>query len=78
MNAPMLKLFLMIFALLVFSGCTRTVTVYKPVEVLVPVDVPCAVPAPVCDSSKTTDTELITEARLCIRRYREAFNACTE
>lgn len=74
MIAQTLKVFLMIFAALVFSGCTRTV--YKPVEVLVPVSTPCAVPEPRCDHNQATDTELLNEMRLCIWRYREAFRAC--
>jgi hypothetical protein len=77
MNAKRCALFLTTYAALAFNaGCT-TRTVYVPQEVLVPAPVACDVPEPVCDSSKVTDTELLTEARLCIKRTREALHYCT-
>lgn len=70
MSAKTLKPFLMIFAVVVFSGCTT----YE--QVLVPVPIPCEVKEPVCDHTKETDTELMTEARLCINRLQEALRVC--
>jgi hypothetical protein len=65
----------MILGLLVFSGCAKQIA-YVPQEVLVPVPVSCEIPPPKCDHKKVTDTELITEARLCIRRYKAALDHC--
>ena len=73
MTAQTLKIFSAIFALVVFSGCAlkpATQTVYVPVYKA------CAVSMPECDNTKVTDTELLTEARLCIRRLKDALNAC--
>lgn len=74
MSARILKTLLAIFALMVSSACTKTI--YKPMDVLVPTPVACTIPAPKCDHKKETDTEVITEARLCIKRYKEALSAC--
>lgn len=74
MNARILKTLSMIFALMVSSACSKTV--YEPVEVIVPTPVACTVPEPYCDHTKATDTEVVTEARLCINRFREALTAC--
>lgn len=70
-----LSAFLMISGLMVFSGCSSVV--YEPVEVLVPIATPCAIEAPQCDYTKVTDTALITEMRLCVRRYKAALHYCT-
>lgn len=74
MNVLILKTLLTTFALLVFSGCTKTI--YEPFEVLVAAPVACTVPEPYCNHNKPTDTEVLTEARLCIKRLREALSAC--
>ena len=76
MTAKTLKQFLTIFAIAAFSaGCAPKI-IYETKEVKIPVAVPCKVKHPVCDNNKGTDTELITEGRLCIRRYRDALSAC--
>lgn len=71
----MFALSLTIFALLASNGCAKQ-TVYVPQEVLIPVSAPCDVEVPKCDHTKATDTELITEARLCISRYKAALEHC--
>lgn len=73
MTAKTLKIFSAIFAAMVFSGCTA-----KPVTqpVYIPAYKSCQVDMPECDNTKVTDTELLTEARLCIRRLKDALNAC--
>lgn len=76
MSVQILKKFLMIFVLAAFSaGCAPKV-IYEVKEVKIPVPVSCKVEHPVCDNTKSTDTELITEGRLCIRRYKDALSAC--
>ncbi len=78
MNAKTLLRSLTIFAVLVFSaGCSEKI-VYVPQEVLVPVHTGCKIEHPVCDHDLDTHTEIVTEARLCIRRYRLALDYCRE
>lgn len=78
MNAKILCLFLMIFVVMVFSGCTQKELVYvdRPVQVNIPTK--CVIQIPVCDSNKLTYTGEINEMRLCINRLREAMNQCNE
>lgn len=71
----MFALSLTIFALLASNGCAKQ-TVYVPQEVLIPVSTPCDVEVPQCDHKKATDTGLITEARLCIKRFKVALDYC--
>lgn len=68
-------MFLTTFAVLASNGCSKQ-KVYVPQEVLIPVPVSCDIPHPKCDHTKATDTELITEARLCISRYKAALEHC--
>ncbi len=76
MNAKTFLTFLTISALTAFNaGCTEKI-VYVPKEVLVPVAVGCKAAEPVCDGSMATYTEIVTEARLCVRRYRAALDYC--
>jgi hypothetical protein len=76
MIAKILKYFLMISALLAFSGCVEKRIEYRdvPLEVLVPVK--CVTPATVCDSNQSSYTELVVELRLCIARLRKAEEVC--
>lgn len=74
MIAQTLKALLMTFAFLVFSGCAKTI--YVPQNVMVATPVACTVEEPACDNTKKTDTEIVTEARLCIRRLKDALKAC--
>lgn len=74
MNAQTLKALLMIFAFTASSACTKII--YEPQEVFIPTPIACTIDEPHCDSTKETDTEIITEARLCIRRLKEALSAC--
>lgn len=69
MNVKILKSLLMIFVMLVISGCTQKVYVDRPVEVKVPVKV--ELPKVECYSGKKTYTEEIKEMRLCIERYKQ-------
>ena len=52
------------------------VTVNKPLYVNVPVK--CSIPEPTCDNTIKTDTALISEMRLCINRYKEAWLECNK
>lgn len=74
MNVMILKNCLMIFVLLVISGCSEKVYVDRPVEVKVPVK--CVVPEVICSAGKPTYTEEIQEMRLCIERYKQASAVC--
>lgn len=74
MNVKILKSCLMIFVLLVISGCSEKVYVDRPVEVKVPVK--CVVPDVVCKAGQSTYTEEIREMRLCIELYKQASAVC--
>lgn len=76
MNVAMLKMLLMLFVLLLFSGCSTKEVVYvdRPVEVKVPVK--CIVPETHCNFDKGTDTEVITSLRTCIEDLKKASEVC--
>lgn len=75
MSVKILKRFLMIFATLAISGCTKEVQyIDRPYEVKVPVK--CIVPETKCYPNQPTYTEEIKEMRLCIERYKEAAEVC--
>ncbi len=79
MSAKILKTCLILFALMVFSGCTCSPVevvkyVDRPYEVKVPVA--CVVPDVTCDANQTTYTGIVKEMRLCIERYKEATEVC--
>jgi len=76
MSVKTLKNCLMIFVLLVISGCSEKVYVDTPVEVKVPVK--CEVPKVVCTAGQATYTEEIREMRLCIERYKQAVAVCSK
>ena len=78
MSAKTLLQSLTIFAALGFSaGCSEKI-VYVPQEVLVPVHTGCKIEHPQCHHDLDTHTEIVTEARLCIRRYRLALDYCRQ
>ena len=79
MNAKILKTCLILFALMVFSGCACSPVevvkyVDRPYEVKVPVA--CVVPDVACDANQSTYTGIVKEMRLCIERYKEAVGVC--
>ena len=71
-----LNLFLMIFVLMVISGCSDKEILYvdRPVEIKVPVS--CVVPETKCDFKKDTDTEVITSMLMCIEDLRKNSEVC--
>ena len=75
MNAKTLKASLMIFALLLFSGCSeKTLYVDRPIDVYIPTK--CIIPETHCDFNKATDTEVITSLRTCIEDLRKSIEIC--
>lgn len=72
----MLKVFLAVFVSLVFlSGCTKTVYVDRPVEVLVPVK--CEVPRVESNFEDTdTETETVTKMITYIYNLLESIKVC--
>lgn len=75
MNAKTLKVLSLIFAILLFSGCSeKIIYVDRPIEVKVPVQ--CKVPETHCDFNKTTDTEVIISLRTCIQDLLESVKIC--
>ena len=75
MNAKILKPLSMIFAILLFSGCSeKIIYVDRPIEVKVPVQ--CKVPEVHCNFDKATDTEVIIALRTCIQDLIESTKVC--
>ena len=75
MNAKILKSSLMIFAILLFSGCSeKIVYVDRPIEVKVPVK--CIIPATHCNFNQPTATEVIISLRTCIEDLKQSINVC--
>jgi len=76
MNVKILKTSLILFAILLFSGCCEKQMVYvdRPVEIKVPVS--CVVPETKCDFKKDTDTEVITSLLMCIEDLRKNSEVC--
>ena len=62
------------------SGCSvkqsepEIVIVREPKDVYIPVK--CNIPEPVCNNKLESDSEIITEMRLCINRYKEVYKSC--
>ena len=72
MNAKILNLFLMIFVVMVISGCTTVTKIHK-----VPTIVACEIEEPaVCHYGKPTYTEEITQMRKCIKAYNSLIQVC--
>ena len=77
MNVKILKLSLMIFALLLFSGCSEKILyVDRPVKVYIPTE--CIIPEIHCDFNKITDTEVISSLRTCIEDLRKNISICQQ
>ena len=75
MNVKILKLLSMMFAILLFSGCSeKIIYVDRPIEVKVPVQ--CKVPEVHCNFDKPTDTEVIIALRTCIQDLIESTKVC--
>lgn len=75
MNVKILKASLMIFAILLFNGCSeKTLYVDRPIEVLIPTK--CIIPETHCDFNKQTDTEVITTLRTCIEDLKKSILIC--
>lgn len=76
MNVKILKTSLMIFVILLFSGCSEKQTLYvdRPIEVYIPTK--CIIPETHCDFNKPTDTEVIFSMRTCIEDLRKSINIC--
>lgn len=74
MSVKILKILLMLFALLLFSGCSEKVYIDRPVYVDVPVA--CKVPDVHCDFNLATDTEVIVRLRTCIEDLKKSIEVC--
>lgn len=75
MTVMKLKLLLIVFVILVFSGCAEK-TIYRDVPVDVFVPVICKIEPVHCDFNLETDTEVITRLRTCIEDILKAVEAC--
>lgn len=76
MSVKTLKLLLIVFVVLLFSGCAEKEIIYKDVPIEVKVPTKCIVPEVHCDFNKQTDTEVITSLRMCIKELQQAINTC--
>jgi hypothetical protein len=70
----MLKTFFLIFAILAFSGCTKTVYVDRVKYVDIPVK--CRVPSVECSTQGKNDVEIVSEMIRCIYDLKEAAKVC--
>jgi hypothetical protein len=76
MNVKILKLLLIVFVVLLFSGCAEKEIIYRDVPVEVKVPTKCIIPDTHCDFNKSTDTEVITSLRTCIEDFRKNSKVC--
>ena len=75
MNVKILKTGLILFVILLISGCSKEIVyVDRPVEIKVPVK--CVVPEVKCDFKKDTYTEIIDALVECIEIHKEAEKVC--
>jgi len=75
MNVKILKALSMIFAILLFSGCSeKIIYVDRPIEVKIPVQ--CQVSETHCSFNKQTDTEVVIALRTCIQDLIESTKVC--
>jgi len=70
----MLKIFFLIFVILAFSGCTKTVYVDRVKYVNIPVK--CDVPNVECSTQGKNDVEIVSEMIRCIYDLKEAAKVC--
>ena len=75
MNVKILKISLMTFVLLLFSGCSHKV-VYRDVPVVVNVPVKCQVPKTECDFNKDSYVDVVVSLRTCIEDLRQSIKVC--
>lgn len=73
-----LKALLMMFALLILSGCSSKEVEYKYIDVPFEVKVPvkCKVPETHCDFNRTTDTEVIDSLLECVVSLKKNSEVC--
>ena len=75
MNVKILKSSLMIFAILLFSGCSeKIVYLDRPIEVKVPIK--CVIPDTHCNFNQSTGTEVLIKLRTCIEDLKQSINVC--
>ena len=74
MNVKILKVLLMLFVMLVTSGCAEKVYIDRPIEVKVPVK--CLTPEVTCYPGRATYTEEIKELVMCVERHKQAAEVC--
>ena len=70
----MLKVFYLIFVILAFSGCTKTVYIDRVKYVDVPVK--CIVPDVNCSTAGLNDVGVVSEMIRCIFDLKEASKVC--
>ena len=71
----MLKILLIVFAILIFNGCSWCEKIVE-VPKIIKVPVKCKVPIVNCDTSNKNDTELIVSLVECIFNYKDAVKVC--
>ena len=77
MSVKILSLLLMIFATVIFSGCTaKKEVVYMDRIVEVKIPTKCETPKVECNFNKATDTEVLNEMRYCIEKLKKANGVC--
>ena len=74
MNVKTLKVFLMMFVILSFNGCSQKEYITKTVEVKIPVQ--CITPDVYCDFNKSTYTEVVESLVMCIDKYKLSNEVC--
>lgn len=74
MNVKKLSVVLMMFLILIFSGCSEKQYITKTVEVKVPVK--CITPTVKCNIQKRTYTERVQDLVDCIDRYKKSNEVC--
>ena len=75
MSVKILKMLLIMFALLILSGCSAKEPIYIDRVVKVDVPVKCKVPEVKCEYSGTY-TETVKKMQYCIEDLKEAIGVC--
>lgn len=76
MNVKILSLLLMIFVIVLFSGCSNKEIVYMDRIVEIKTPVKCETPKVECNFNKVTDTEVLNEMRYCIEKLKKSNEVC--